>query len=758
MNMYEQTLKKSLNIHQKVITFKSTKQDQKFNLDKLIKESWKNISPFWPLKNLIAVNPLQGLEDLPIEGAMAQGAAFFQQKELPKPMESVNRETIKWLQAFFDEGQATIEMPLRNHGFYIAWKKLAYFDVKLHGGDFEKKKWLLELPEFSEAAIVDCLLKLKIRKEEQSIFLTLMLITLPGWAAHIKYRTDWTAGDLQHPHSVTQMDYLAIRLIITTLLWEDAITLIDWYKKAKDLEIKKTSPMKDIKKSEMEYQVSLLNKLASQTMNPSQVPDAQFVFCIDVRSEPFRRALESTGNYETFGFAGFFGVPVCINNTATEESYASCPVLLKPKYTVKESPSCSMQSCIQDHKGYRKLNALRSLYQSLKYNFTTAFALVELIGLATGFWMAMRALMPRHAIKTQSYIVQKIRPNIPFAPSLENIPFTEQSMYAESALRAMGLTKNFAAIVVFCGHGSATQNNAFATALDCGACGGRHGASNARILANILNDQKIRQHLKKQGILIPPLTYFIAAEHNTTADEVEMYLTEPYHFGLAKKMDTLKVDLKKAGKINSEQRAKKMGFEGNINDSAKHTKIRSIDWAQVRPEWGLARNASFIVAPRELSKNIDLEGRAFLHSYDYRQDPDGASLTVILTAPMVVAQWINSQYLFSTLDNVAYGAGSKTTKNITGKIGVMQGNASDLMHGLPLQSVNISDTEAYHNALRLTTVVYAPCGFIDKIIQKQPVLQKLFGNGWVTLSSIDPENTNNYYFLNRDLTWGREIP
>ena len=135
-----------------------------------------------------------------------------------------------------------------------------------------------------------------------------------------------------------------------------------------------------------------------------------------------------------------------------------------------------------------------------------------------------------------------------------------------------------------------------------------------------------------------------------------------------------------------------------------------------------------------MTKNIDLEGRAFLHLYDYRQDPDGTILTLILTAPMVVAQWINSQYLFSTLDNVADGSGSKVTKNITGKIGVMQGNASDLMSGLPLQSVYSSDKEAYHETVRLMTIVYAPSSFIDKIIAKQSVLQKLFRNGWVLLN------------------------
>ena len=151
---------------------------------------------------------------------------------------------------------------------------------------------------------------------------------------------------------------------------------------------------------------------------------------------------------------------------------------------------------------------------------------------------------------------------------------------------------------------------------------------------------------------------------------------------------------------------------------------------------------------------MNLEARSFLHSYDWKQDPDGSSLTTILTAPMVVAQWINSQYLFSTLDNVAFGGGSKITKNITGKIGIMQGNASDLMHGLPLQSVFKSDDKAYHEPMRLMSLVCAPRNMIEKIIKQQTVLQKLFGNGWVSLVCLDPE-LNERFILQRDLSWAR---
>lgn len=463
------------------------------------------------------------------------------------------------------------------------------------------------------------------------------------------------------------------------------------------------------------------------------------MFCIDVRSEPFRKSLEATGDYQTLGFAGFFGIPVQITDGVTGETHASCPVLLTPKHEVKELP-CGHQSCDHDRKGFERVTSFKRLYQSVKYTFTAPFALVEGIGILSGAWMALRSLSPSLASKLKSSAINSLRTPQTVEPSLDSISFAEQCAYAEGALKMMGLTSHFAPLVVFCGHGSTTQNNAYATALDCGACGGRHGASNARILATILNQAEVKAQLVKNGITIPETTRFVAAEHNTTTDEVTLY---------GDASEKLKADLEKARETNSNLRLKHLQVDGgNKHDSL----LRSQDWAQVRPEWGLARNAAFIVAPRDMTSALDLEGRCFLHSYDYTQDHEGASLTIILTAPMVVAEWINTQYLFSTLDNVAYGGGSKITKNITGKIGIMQGNASDLMTGLPLQSVYASDSETYHEPQRLMCVVYAPCTMIEKVVQAQPVLQKLFSNGWVQLACIEPD-TRNTYFLGRDLTW-----
>lgn len=704
--------------------------------DIIIKESWKIIAPFWPLKNLIAINPLQGLEDLPFEEALTQGSTYFRPKRLPESMEIVNRETIKWLQVFLDEGQATISMPMRSEGFYKAWKKLAIFDNRLKSKNREIS--ILELSDSPKRTIFKFLSLLGIKKEEQKQFLTLLLTTLPGWASYIKYHTEWTSSKEDHPYIISQEDYLAVRIIITYLLWPQASDLVKWHESLNN----NKNPIKDIEATEKNFRLPLLKKLVSQTYPKSTKAIAQLVFCIDVRSEPFRKSLEEIGNYETYGFAGFFGIPVKIKDSITGDSYSSCPVLLQPKHEVTELYRCSKKENIK----YQLRNNLKIFYQSLKYNFTTAFALVETIGFLSGIWMFIRNFMP----KLSSLVNDSTKTDTNITPSLDHISLSEQCLYAESALRMIGLTKNFSKLVILCGHGSSTSNNAFATALDCGACGGRHGASNARIMASILNKPEIRKILEEKQILIPMDTIFIAAEHNTTSDEVRLY-----NYTNTAEVLQIKRDFEIARDLNSKFRCSQMSIQNKYYNKDQ-TKTRSIDWSQPRPEWGLSRNGALIVAPRNLTKNINLEGRCFLHSYDYQDDIDGNFLESILTAPMIVAQWINAQYLFSTLDNVAYGAGSKITKNITGKIGIMQGNASDLMTGLPLQSVYTSDKESYHEVQRLMTVVYAPRVMIDKIIIKQDILIKLFGNGWVKLCCIEPSD-NQIYFLKKDMKWEKAL-
>ncbi len=159
-----------------------------------------------------------------------------------------------------------------------------------------------------------------------------------------------------------------------------------------------------------------------------------------------------------------------------------------------------------------------------------------------------------------------------------------------------------------------------------------------------------------------------------------------------------------------------------------------MDWAQVYPEWGLAGNACFIVGPRTMTAGIDLGRRAFLHSYDAAVDPGGAGLETILTAPLIVAQWINHQYYFSTVAPEVFGAGTKTIHNVVGTAGVLAGHNGDLQLGLPWQSVAVGD-RLVHEPLRLLAIVQAPISRIDAIIDRNPVLQQLLDNEWITMTA-----------------------
>jgi hypothetical protein len=160
-----------------------------------------------------------------------------------------------------------------------------------------------------------------------------------------------------------------------------------------------------------------------------------------------------------------------------------------------------------------------------------------------------------------------------------------------------------------------------------------------------------------------------------------------------------------------------------------------VDRSQIRPEWGLSNNTSFLIGRRELTKGLDLGGRVFLHSYDYREDPENRLLEVLLTAPQVVAQWINMEHYFSAVDNDVYGSGSKIYHNVVGRLGIMSGPWSDLRLGLARQTV-MNGEMPYHEPMRLLTIVEAPRKGIEKLIARHEVLQHYYHNEWVHLGDV----------------------
>jgi uncharacterized protein YbcC (UPF0753/DUF2309 family) len=302
----------------------------------------------------------------------------------------------------------------------------------------------------------------------------------------------------------------------------------------------------------------------------------------------------------------------------------------------------------------------------------------------------------------------------------------ERASFAESIVRTMGFTR-FARLIVLCGHGSHNVNNPHASSYDCGACGGAPGGPSARVAMAMLNDPGVRALLEERGITVPDDTRFVAAQHDTVSDQVTVLDRQAVPDSHQPLVATFERDVALAGERLARERA------GRLPGDPGKVRVRGRDWAQVRPEWGLAGNAAFVIGPRSITAGLDLACRVFLHDYDAEGDRDGDALETILTAPLVVGQWISAQYYFSSVDPDQFGAGDKTLHNPVGGIGVVLGEGGDLQVGLPAQAVGIGERR-FHEALRLLAAVQAPLERVDAIIERNQVLRELFGGKWMTLA------------------------
>ena len=247
----------------------------------------KPIAPVWPLKTFIACNALQGFESKPFDEALNDAQCLFEQDGIE--YQDINRETIKWCGAYFDEGQRVIKIPVDEQGFYSAFKALAKYDKMLHRGLSENKKWLKQLPDHAEDVIVQCLDVLKIADGEQLSFLKKSLAQLPGWSGYMKWRTDWqNTSSPPDSQSNLVLDFIAVRLVITVLLnpnMNSSNRIFNNTKPDQHLIIEQIKKLEENYKNDLIW--PLLNEAKTMHAIPQTLPDVQLVFCIDVLSEPF---------------------------------------------------------------------------------------------------------------------------------------------------------------------------------------------------------------------------------------------------------------------------------------------------------------------------------------------------------------------------------------------------------------------------------------------------------------------------------------
>ena len=524
---------------------------------------------------------------------------------------------------------------------------------------------------------------------------------------------------------------------------------------------------------EFSFRDRLLGQLAAHqnaTHSAADRPRAQLVMCIDTRSESFRRHIESQGPYETLGYAGFFGVPMSHQAFDGAERAALCPVIVAPGFEVSEVPRAGQEQPLEHYaSGSRWKKLGQYLFHDLKSNPIGSFMLIDLLGLFYAARLIGKTFLqtPYEAIKdtVAAWFARPIATHIPIereealadpSPATMARGFTpdEQATFVEKGLRAIGLTENFGRFIVACGHGSTSENNPYFAAYNCGACGGGHGDPNARVFARMGNQPHVRRVLKEHGLDIPDDTWFLAGKHNTATDQVSFYDLQDVPASHTADLQRLVEDLKEAGRHQALERCQRTPLaptDTSPQDAAKHMVSRTIDWANVRPEWGLSSNAAFILGRRTLTKGLDLGGRVFLHSYNPDTDTEGAFLEALMNAPLVVAQWISMEYYFSAVDPIVFGSGSKVTHNVVSGVGVMHGSHGDLQSGLPLQSVN-NGVRRYHEPVRLLAIIEAPTSRISAVIQKHTTLQHLFHNQWVNLVAYDP-GSGGFCRYRADATW-----
>lgn len=665
---------------------------------------------------------------------------------------TVHAPLFRLIANFTDQGIAIRSFPVINKGFLGAVRELdntSFYSLF----KTQRAKDLLQNPNLELTDLLNILVG-KPAYYEQYLFD--QQFAHPGWSGMV-------ATIEQNPNALLDSRKLSLRdFILVELLFE--IDALDnqlgenW--KPLGLQIKKSQMQifKTANKTELfelypiwqeayewSYYNQVLNGIAQNhvEMNETEANSFYAFFCIDDRECSYRRYIEQLDTKAlTFGTPGFFNVEFYFQPQNSEFYTKVCPAPLNPEYIIKEVGN--IEKTKRDaHFG----------------KYSHALITGWLVAQTLGFWSAIKLFISvfkpsispatsysfRHMDKHGELTIAHNKGDKAIDGLQIGFTTTEMADRVEGLLKSTGVDKFTSNLIYMVGHGASSINNTHYAGYDCGACSGRPGSVNARVIAYMANNSEVRSLLVKRGIFIPDSVIFIGAMHDTTRDEIEFYdenlLTEN-QLGNHK---INKLVFLKALDLNAKERSRRFVLT-NTNTSAEKVheavKLRSVSLFEPRPELNHATNSLCIVGRRSLTKNLFLDRRAFMNSYDYSKDKDGKYLLNILKAAAPVCGGINLEYYFSRVDNNKLGAGSKLPHNVMGLVGVANGLDGDLRTGLPLQMVEI------HDPIRLLIIVEQYPDVVLKTIQSHNETFEWFQNEWVHLVVIDPDNKSFYRFYN----------
>ncbi len=467
----------------------------------------------------------------------------------------------------------------------------------------------------------------------------------------------------------------------------------------------------------------------------------QAIFCIDERECSIRRHVESCdSNCETLGSPGFFGAEFYFQPENGKSYYKLCPQPVTPTFLIKESQITEVRK-----------NEI--LYSKFAHKFIIGYLFTIGLGIWAGVRLFLTLFRPKMspAISDAFELVGKDSVLTIENKSTEDrennlqIGFTVDEMAArvEGFLKGNGLVNNFAPLIYVVAHGSSSANNPHHGAHDCGACSGRPGAVNARVFAFMANHLKVREKLAAKGINIPAATQFVGSLHDTAADQIGFYDLKILSEENRTKHETNKNVFENALDLNAKERSRRfasINTKMNIKNIRRAIKDRSVSLFEPRPELGHGTNTLCIVGSRNITKNIFLDRRAFLNSYDYKIDPEGTILQGVMRPLGPVCGGINLEYYFSRVDNYKFGAGTKLPHHVMGLIGVSNSVDGDLRPGLPLQMIEV------HDPVRLLIVVEHFPDVVLKKVKEVPAMYEWYINEWIHLMVLQPETNQFYYF------------